>query len=167
EFEIERTADTERENIAGAASSASGMMLGFAAGPSTPAGDSFTNAETSSASISGSSVTNREPVADTESTPRWIAETVALTPEEASRSLAEEMQQAQLADASPATDAQVSDHSAEERAHVQEMESQPEPSRETNSASGAAFAAAASAGGPSITDAVSSTPSSEGVEPQL
>ena len=73
----------------------------------------------------------------------WVAETVAPTSEEASRSLEEEMQQANTVDEPAPSDAQPNRESAAELTPAPDNNWQPPASPETES--GAAFAAAASA----------------------
>ena len=76
---------------------------------------------------------------------RWVAENVALTSEEATQSLEEEMDHAHAVNESAATEVQPSQDSAAEPAPAPETEWQPQSAPETDSTSGAAFAAAASA----------------------
>ena len=73
----------------------------------------------------------------------WVAETVAPTSEETSRSLEEEMQQANTVDEPVPSDAQPNQESAAELTPAPDNKWQPPASPETES--GAAFAAAASA----------------------
>jgi CheY-like chemotaxis protein len=91
----------------------------------------------------------------TEPAQRWVAENVAHSSEEASRSLEEEMQQAQVTNEAEPTEA-----STQEPAHQTEPELETEWQRQTepesDSKEGAAFAAAASASDSfAQTDAVS------------
>jgi CheY-like chemotaxis protein len=106
-----------------------------------------------------------EPAAKIESTPRWVAENVALSAEEASRSLDEEMRQAQAAAEAPEqqkTQEAVQEGpktAAEYTNKADDTPAQPEVQAES---SGAAFAAAASASSASTqTEAVSSTSTPE------
>jgi CheY-like chemotaxis protein len=77
-----------------------------------------------------------------ESPRHWVAETVAPTSEEASRSLEEEMQQASAVSEPAPSDAQPNQESAAEPTRASENNWQPPASTETEA--GAAFAAAAS-----------------------
>lgn len=87
-----------------------------------------------------------EPAKVTHAGPRWVAQNVELTAEEASRSLDEEMRQAQAADEPPQNESQYTAASDEpsQPAAVAEQPA-PEPLRDEERSSGAAFAAAASA----------------------
>jgi CheY-like chemotaxis protein len=80
----------------------------------------------------------------TEPEQRWIAENVAHTSEEASRSLEEEMQQAQ-AEAEPKYEQASNQEFVTEPTSVSETEWQRQPEPDSESKEGAAFAAAASA----------------------
>lgn len=108
-----------------------------------------------------------EEPAKEESGPHWVAENVALTPEEASKSLDDEMRQAQSTSSEePSTEESektVSEPAAAEAVSeaapqpvAQSEEASAEPAPEPEPASGAAFAAAASASS-SATDAVSAS----------
>ncbi|HEY7353934.1 MAG TPA: response regulator [Terriglobales bacterium] len=94
-----------------------------------------------------------EAVPKAEGGPRWVAENVTVSAEEASRSLDEEMREAQTAEATA---------NGEVRQEVEPpIEKAPSISSapETDSQSGAAFAAAASAGPSSQVEAISSSTS--------
>ena len=101
-----------------------------------------------------------------ESKSRWIAENVALTPEEAALELDREMRQAQqipepAPDATPAATAQAAEHSVPSEAAIVESPAQSSSPREEH---GTAFAAAASANGSSSVEAVA-TPAESQAEP--
>jgi hypothetical protein len=79
-----------------------------------------------------------------EPAPRWVAENVAHSSEEAARSLEEEMQQAQVTNEVDSIEAPTQEPTHQTEPELEtEWQRQPEP--ETDSKEGAAFAAAASA----------------------
>ncbi|HUK49224.1 MAG TPA: response regulator [Terriglobales bacterium] len=144
--------------------------------PESPVESQAAQAETSVDSEPQAVAAEQEPAvqdeepANEESGPRWVAETVALSPEEAAKSLDEEMRQAQSAPAEETT-AQPSEQAQSEReipepvsaataeAVAQNEEVHVETAPEPEPASGAAFAAAASASGSSTIDAVAANAS--------
>lgn len=91
------------------------------------------------------------PELQSESAPHWVAESVALTPEEASQSLDEEMRQAQTAaevTVVASTERSEAGNIAEQEFsnHTAEPVEPSSPTADIDSESGAAFAAAAAAG---------------------
>ena len=93
--------------------------------------------------VAEGAATDFSPSPHAEAARHWVAETVAPTSEEASRSLEEEMQQANIVDEPVPSDAQPNEESAAELTPAPDNHWQPPPPTETES--GAAFAAAASA----------------------
>lgn len=162
EFEVERSAENNDRSESASSSEVAELqpLSASATRAITLSADSFpsvdTSAQTSSALVPEAA--QQEPAMPQESASHWIAENIALTAEEASCSLEQEMQQAQSFHEN-VSDANTSQEMVAEPAISPEAEtqSQPEPREGPGNESGAAFAAAASASAGSSTDAVSST----------
>lgn len=92
-------------------------------------------------------------------TPRWVAESVALSPEEASRSLEEEMREANAAAEAVAEPQDEQSVAAAVEPRSEETSGRQAP--EVESSEGAAFAAAASASNSSLVEAVATPPATE------
>jgi CheY-like chemotaxis protein len=120
------------------------------------------------------------PAEKTESGPRWIAENVALTPEEASCSLDEEMRRAQGVDseqpapqepavpeaaADSAPQASAASEATEVSATEQDREAAAEEAVEPDHSQGAAFAAAASTSGSAVSGQSLSTDATDSESP--
>jgi hypothetical protein len=136
--------------------------------------------EATAASSEQTGAASDEP-AKVESGPRWIAETVAITPDEAACSLDEEMRRAQSGEESgaaareaelPAAAAdsgpQIVGESDRERvsADEQKTEAVAEEATEPEKSQGAAFAAAASGSGSAVSSQPVSTESAESKSPE-
>lgn len=127
----------------------------------TPAAEAVSDSLSGSKSAAApepSAAEEETAAAKTESGPRWVAENVALTAEEAVRSLDEEMRQAQAAsDPIPEQEKTQESIQAESQEVAEDEQTANQPEGEI---SGAAFAAAASASG-SSSQAVSGSTTSE------
>ena len=95
--------------------------------------------------VSEATANDFSPSQQAEPAQRWVAENIAHTSEEATRSLEEEMRQASAVSEAPEGETQYSQDSAPEPTPAPETEWHPQSAPEADSEAGAAFAAAASA----------------------
>jgi CheY-like chemotaxis protein len=149
EFEIHREVEVEQqtepaESMRSSSSFAHGDIDDASVGE-IPVAETVVSSEPEPTPVSQAPATNFEPPPQAEPPRHWVAETVAPTSEEASRSLEEEMQQANAMNEPMPSEAQAHQDSAPEPTPAPETEWQPQSAPETDFQSGAAFAAAASA----------------------
>jgi len=171
EFPVEKAIETEQ------ATASSQEPVATPAASETAVSDSIASIEQASvdsASAKQSAPTEAEPASAVPSGPRWVAENVETTAEEASRSLDEEMRHAQAAEEPATSEPPVSDSTTDEPSRPVETSGVAAPSEISASvisdeksnetvpeaeSAGAAFAAAASASASSApVDAFASSP---------
>jgi CheY-like chemotaxis protein len=171
EFEIQREVELEQQpEPAGEISSASSVSdapVHFDRDPlvEISATETVASPHVEPGLVPESTATDFSPAPQAEAARHWVAETVAPTSEEATRSLEEEMQQASTVNEPAPSDAQPDQDGAPELVPPQENNWQPQVSPETESESGAAFAAAASASDSFVQTNAVSTNSSDSETP--
>lgn len=146
EFPVQR--ESEREQVTEKASEGAPAVETAEAKELTES-EAATSEQTTGSSMAAESEPEAEEVkqpTQVEPGPRWVVENVAVTAEETSRSLDEEMRQAQATSEPAATEEQTAEVAEESAPQISAREETPEPpAHEDEPSSGAAFAAAASA----------------------